>query len=80
MAAPPTFSPDELQHIVDCSLQHHFWLQTNHAPSPADDAITQTIHHLHASGGPRRLNLPATLRFAGACLPADTDAATIAGG
>lgn len=78
MVAPPTFSPNELQHIVDCSLQHHFWLQTDREPSPADDAITRTIHHLHASGGPRRLNLPATLRFAGAQLPTDVDTATIA--
>lgn len=77
MITDVTFSPIELQHIADCSLQHHFWRQTDPYLPATDDTLLQTIHHLHASGGPRRMNLPAMLRFSGTLLPSDTDAATL---
>ena len=71
------FTPTELQHIADCSLQHHFWRQTEPDLSTMDDALLQSIHHLHASGGPRRLNLPGFLRYFGTLLPADTDTGSL---
>lgn len=64
MAHLPTFTPAELASMVDCSLQYHFWRQSaNHPPDPLNTVVLDTIQHLHAGGGPNRLNLPATLRF-----------------
>jgi len=56
-------TPLELNRITMGTLQYHFWQQS----PPSDEALLEetaleTIQHLHASGGPLRLNLPATLR------------------
>ncbi len=73
-----TFTPTELQQIVDCSLQYHFWRQS---PLPQHDRqqepVLQTLQYLHAAGGPRRVNLPATLRFLKDQLSPNAESSTI---
>lgn len=70
MTQPQLLTPTELHRITTCSLQHHFWQQS---PPPdvdlLDKIVLETIAYLHASGGPRRLNLPATLRQLGQFIP-----------
>lgn len=61
----PTFSPQDLASLSQCTLQFHF---SQRRPVVANDhfwreAVQDTIRHLHAQGGPNRLNLPATLRY-----------------
>jgi hypothetical protein len=47
-----------------CTLQQHFWQQLPpQEEAMPEDAVLKTIQHLHARGGPQRLNLPATLRY-----------------
>ena len=65
MGQPAVFSPADLAAITDCTLKFHFFRQTMATAfeeSPLEAVVLQTINHLHASGGPHRLNLPATLR------------------
>lgn len=82
MANVPTFSPLELQRIADCSLQHHFYQQTPVQQSALLNRVVRgTIQHLHAAGGPNRLNLPATLRHMARLIPPESgrDTALTAG-
>ena len=69
MAQLPLYSPTDLNHITDCTLKYSFFEQVD--PLLTDNVtedeyletvVLKTIQHLHASGGPFRLNLPATLR------------------
>lgn len=58
-------TPTEINRIASCTLQQHFWQQLPPQQKPAmEEAVLKTVQHLHARGGPQRLNLPATLRYA----------------
>jgi len=65
VAQLPIFSPTDLKEIVDCTLKFYFFQQSKREPlelSPLEAVVLQTIHALHAGGGPYRLNLPTILR------------------
>lgn len=81
----PLFSPTDLNTLSDCTLKFSFFQQVDAYDAATYSAVTDneavdeiqaiqtlvlhTIQHLHASGGPFRLNLPATLRAMDQFLP-----------
>lgn len=71
MAQLPIFSPTELAIITDCTLHYYFWQQSPlpAETTPLETVVRETIAHLHAAGGPHRLNLPATLRHMTQLIP-----------
>ncbi len=77
MTALPIFSPSQIQRITDCSLLQHFWAQSPPPTNETGNAVLETIRQLHASGGPHRVNLPATLRILEQQLPSGIPAAAI---
>lgn len=70
MANLLTLTPVEFKHVSECSLQHHFWQQiTSIEDDVLDYVVLETIQHLHAMGGPHRLNLPSILRYMEQIIP-----------
>jgi hypothetical protein len=76
VAQQPIFTPFELEAVTNCTLQYHFLQQLPSASKAAENEVPSievivrdTIQHLHASGGPFRLNLPTILRYAESAIP-----------
>jgi hypothetical protein len=59
VSQPISLLPEDVAILVECPLHYHFRGQQT-GPTPADDLdrlVRQTIHQLHAAGGPHRMSL-----------------------
>lgn len=59
-AQPIHLTPDEVEILIQCPLHFHFCRQESESTDPAAELerlVRDSIHHLHAQGGPGRVSL-----------------------